>query len=407
MFALRFRAYGRRHYVTLGSKAEGWTQARAEDELDAVLDAVSRGVWAPTERVGRRDPLFEAFVWEWWATKHLEFVPHTRAAYKSELRNHLIPFFGHHRLSQITAREVDRYRAHKLEEGRISPAYINTTLTRLGQVLDVAIDYGLINHNPARGRRRRLKVLRTPSVYLDSVEQIVAMLDAATELDARTAARTKGRRALIATLMFAGLRSNEVCALSWRDVDLTGRRITVREAKTPAGAREIELLPLLYDELVAYRDACAPVQVDDPVFTTATGRRRTKDNLRQRVMVPVVQRADELLIARGQQPLAPGITAHKLRHTFASILIACGEDPAHVMRQLGHTDPHLTLRVYTHEMSRRPGERARLEALVEHGERAPSGTRSGPSTATNRRDPHGRGWFRTTDLSRVKRALSH
>ena len=30
VFALRFRAYGRRQYVTLGSVDEGWTRAKAE-----------------------------------------------------------------------------------------------------------------------------------------------------------------------------------------------------------------------------------------------------------------------------------------------------------------------------------------------------------------------------------------
>jgi integrase len=58
------------------------------------------------------------------------------------------------------------------------------------------------------------------------------------------------------------------------------------------------------------------------------------------------------------------VTPHKLRHTSASILVACGEDPASVMAQLGHTDPKFTLRVYTHLMRRDPTERARLKALV-------------------------------------------
>jgi len=62
--------------------------------------------------------------------------------------------------------------------------------------------------------------------------------------------------------------------------------------------------------------------------------------------------------------LPQGVTTHKLRHTFASILIACGEDPASVMAQLGHTDPKFTLRVYTHMMRRGPAERARLKELV-------------------------------------------
>lgn len=63
-------------------------------------------------------------------------------------------------------------------------------------------------------------------------------------------------------------------------------------------------------------------------------------------------------------PLPKGVTTHKLRHTFASTLIACGEDPASVMAQLGHTDPKFTLRVYTHMMRRGPAERTRLKALV-------------------------------------------
>jgi hypothetical protein len=33
VFALRFRAYGRRHFVTLGGAADGWTRAKAEAEL--------------------------------------------------------------------------------------------------------------------------------------------------------------------------------------------------------------------------------------------------------------------------------------------------------------------------------------------------------------------------------------
>ena len=67
----------------------------------------------------------------------------------------------------------------------------------------------------------------------------------------------------------------------------------------------------------------------------------------------------KLLEARGLVPLPKGVTTHKPRHTFASTLIACGEDPASVMAQLGHTDPKFTLRVYTHLDSARgaPGRR--------------------------------------------------
>jgi hypothetical protein len=43
IYALRFRAYGERHYVTLGGVAEGWTRSRAEfRELESAGDLMAR-----------------------------------------------------------------------------------------------------------------------------------------------------------------------------------------------------------------------------------------------------------------------------------------------------------------------------------------------------------------------------
>src|SRR5919108_587677 len=128
---------------------------------------------------------------------------------------------------------------------------------------------------------------------------------------------------------------------------------------------ELPLPPLMRDELAAHKAASPNAGPDDAVFPTATGRARDKDNIRNRVLEPIAKRADELLAERGHPPLPKGLTPHKLRHTFASVLVACGEDPASVIAQLGHTDPKLTLRVYAHVMRRDPPQRARLRALVD------------------------------------------
>ena len=128
-------------------------------------------------------------------------------------------------------------------------------------------------------------------------------------------------------------------------------------------------MPILRDILAAHKASAYRSGPDDLVFPTGTGGRRNKDNLRVSVLLRTFARADELLEERGHVPLPKGLSAHKLRHTFASVLIACGEDPASVMAQIGHTDPTFTLRVYTHAMSRDPAERTRLKALIA-GERA-------------------------------------
>src|SRR5262249_29767335 len=149
--------------------------------------------------------------------------------------------------------------------------------------------------------RRRLKTSKARPVHLDSAEQIQALLDAATALDEAKGSRTSGRRALIATLVFAGLRISEACELRWRDVDLAKGRITVGKAKTDAGAwREIDIRPVLRDELAAYKAGRRDAGFDDLVFTTASGTARDKDNARERVINPVVERANEQIAEKNQ-----------------------------------------------------------------------------------------------------------
>ncbi len=53
-YALRFRAYGERQYLTLGLETEGWNRKRAEEELANVMADVRRGLWTPPTR--RRRP---------------------------------------------------------------------------------------------------------------------------------------------------------------------------------------------------------------------------------------------------------------------------------------------------------------------------------------------------------------
>ena len=68
-WSLPFTANGRRQYVTLGSAREGWTQAKAQDQLERELAAVRLGTWTPREpepaSVVERDPTFHEFASDW------------------------------------------------------------------------------------------------------------------------------------------------------------------------------------------------------------------------------------------------------------------------------------------------------------------------------------------------------
>jgi predicted XRE-type DNA-binding protein len=111
-FALRFRAYGRRQYVTLGAVDDGWTRSKAEEALRHTLADVERGIWRPPEREPvpapeqPADPTFHEFASRWFADNEAGWRPNTRVDYQWQLSNHLLPFFAAHRLSQITIAEV-------------------------------------------------------------------------------------------------------------------------------------------------------------------------------------------------------------------------------------------------------------------------------------------------------------
>jgi integrase len=394
-YALRFRAYGERQYVTLGMQCEGWTKKRAETELQNVLADVRRGTWIAPDRNRRTrvadaesdgGTTFHEFASTWHADRTGEISPNGHAYEEWALRYHLLPYFANWRLSEIDIPAVDDYRRYKVQQGEqrraaietgkpvraengcalkpLSAGSINKTINVLHAILELAVEYGHITSNPATGRRRRLNLPAQRPVHLDTAEQIEAMLDAAGELDRDPRRPTSDRRAIIATLVLAGPRAHELCNLLWRDVDLANGRIHVGRSKTQAGLREISLLPLLRDELAVHKAASYRSDHDDPVFPTGTGGHRDKDNLRNRVLAPVLTRTDELLLEREHAPLPAGVTPHKLRHTFTSILVALGWDPALVMAALGHADPRLTLRVYAHVMRRGTDERERLVGFV-------------------------------------------
>jgi integrase len=388
-YSIRFRFNGARIFETLGTDAEGWDHRRAQEALDDRLAEVRLGSYVPP-RPGRRDALtpegaepdFHTFASLWFAAKRPELAESTADVYLWHLRDHLLPYWQHHRLSEITIAAVDEFRHFKVNERDrmaaakergepidhrpLSNETINKLLVRLGQILDAAEERELIARNPMRvnARNRKLKVNRPQRSYLDSARQITALLDAAGELDraARADHRHLARRAMFAALVYSGMRLSELLALRWRDVDLADGWLYVGRSKTDAGVRRIKIRPALRDALLELR-ASRQLAADALVFGTITGKQHSQSNVR-RMMRNVVDRANERLQHAREAPLPP-LSPHSLRRTFASVMFALGESIPVVMADGGWAEPKTPLTVYGHAMRRDEGENDRLRALVE------------------------------------------
>jgi integrase len=371
-FGLRFRALGKRRYVTASTS----TRAEAEIELQNILADVRRGLWRPpAEPVApeaEHDPTFHEFASEWLARRKQEGLRgKTITDLRWSLVNHLLPFFAEHRLSQITPREVKRYTTAKLAERNeiesrreafearkaaavargekftertptrsMSNSSINHTLRHLAQILEDAVDDDLLAANPATGKRRRLKAAKPARPWVEP-EQLPALLDAA----------SSSGRLLLEILAGGGLRIGEALSLRWQHVELGAGTLHVVDAKTPKGVREVHLTPALRETLTLAR-ADADPKPDAYVIATSTGRKHNPSNLRRDVLAPAVKAANEQLQLDGIAPIGR-VTFHSLRRTYASLRCACSDDVRYTADQLGHEDPRFTLRVYAQATKRR------------------------------------------------------
>jgi integrase len=180
---------------------------------------------------------------------------------------------------------------------------------------------------------------------------------------------TGPRRAIIATLGLAGPRVTELCLLRARHLDLDKGKIYVRDAKTPAGVRVIDIRPRLHDELASYQSSRPARDMEEPAFPTRNGTARTKDTVRARVILPVLRRANELRAQSGVPPIRAHVTPHTLRRTYITFMLAAGFDLPYVQDQVGHADPSTTLRIYAQVIRRPDRDQLRAEARALFGER--------------------------------------
>jgi integrase len=370
-YYMRFKALGEQWDLN----ADTADQSRARARLDEILDQVKRDTWVPPQAIKPKvritEPTFGQFASDvWWPDISSQLGVKGQIDYQWQLEKHLRPYFGEMFLSEIDIKAVDAYRNHKVSEDRLGTTSINKTITRLGQILDLAMEHhpGVLPANPARGKRRRLPPITPRRSFLEA-DQVLVVLDAAGALDieARADRQRIGRRAMMATLMLAGLRVGELCELLRSDVDLAGGKLYVREkpdtegkAKTEAGVRVIPISGFLHDELTAYL-----AQAIDSrwMFPTATGNQRDVDNLRNRTHNVVIKRANQMLAREGRPLIQEGLTPHGLRRTFITLLLEAGENIRLVMAWAGHTDPSVTMKIYAQVLSR-PGSRRKAQELL-------------------------------------------
>lgn len=249
---------------------------------------------------------------------------------ESVLRVHLLPVLGAKRLDEITDSDVQRL---KVDLGERAASTVNNTLTVLRRLLQVAIEWNVIEAMPCR--IRLLPRPKQEAAYWDFAEYERLLVKAAVV--------SPTAHMLVALGGMAGLRMGEMIGLRWCDVDLDRRRLTVRQndwrgvVDVPKGGRAgvVDLCDRLQSALSAHQVHTRLLSPDGRVLCLPDGSPLTEKRVRV-----LVQRVEDLATL-------PHRGVHCLRHTFGAHLAMRGATPKAIQELMRHADLAMTGR-YTH-----------------------------------------------------------
>lgn len=348
---------GRRRSVPRRARIGKLADLRSRTAARAAADAWLRAQRPQTLEPGPSVTAAEYF--EHYLATHVVLMRvASQRRYRSTIRHHLIPRFGHMRLEEVDVRAIQAW----ISEA--APKHARQTLSGLRaillQILRQALTDKFAAHRiPARSIRLP-KVMRPPRERREiNDRELSLLLDVSEPL----------WRLLWAIMGYAGLRVGEALGLEWQDVLLDQQIIRVRQnavlgrlqpTKTETSRRDIPILPELDAEFRRYRTTQAPA-ARGLIFRSERGTPLRTDNVRARVLRPALARA--------------GVRhsgLHGFRHGLPGRLAAIGASPAVIQRVMRHASLKQT-EEYLHT------ENLDLHAALARARNASSGVPAGPS----------------------------
>jgi len=271
------------------------------------------------------------------------------------IRNHIIPQLGEMDLKQLSTINLQMFFNGKLLNGRIdgkgglSSKSVRDIYTILSASLKQAVDNNLIDKNPCSNIK--IPTDKYNSIRVLSVEEQKLIENAVLHSEHYLSTS-------VILALYTGLRLGEVCALQWKDVDLSNAIL-----KVSSNLQRIKLVP--YNEkkktrLVLGTPKSSSSIRDIPFSRGLCHYLSMKRSLNQSYKFVVCNHEENFVDPRTVQSYFKKVTDqvgiksasfHTLRHTFATRAIEVGMDVKSVSEILGHADISITLKKYVHSLT--------------------------------------------------------
>jgi integrase len=325
-------------------KASGKTKTEAKTKLRELLRDQDDGMPTPPDAYTVKDAV------TYWLSYGLRGRDQaTITNYDTLAKTHILPALGKRKLRELSAEEVDKWLT--AESRKCS----TRTLRLLHSILSRSI-----RHAQARDKVRRNVVLLcdVPTGKKGRASKALTLSQAMAVI---TAAAESRLYAYIVLSLLIGARTEELRALRWRDVDLSGKpevappvppSISVLrsvraggDTKTRRSRRALGMPQRCVDALSALWDnrKCGHTdrgRCDCLVFASRVGTPLDAHNVRR----------DFRKVAEAAGLTAKEWTPRELRHSFVSLLSDDGMPIEHIARLVGHTSTAVTETVYRQQI---------------------------------------------------------
>ena len=336
-------------HVVIGAKPDGGPQrktiyAKTIRELEEKAAELRRQVGKGTVVQGGSISVND---WgqEWLSAYKSGVSGKTYSMYKSTLTAHIIPSIGRMRLKDVRPFHLQQLITSM--QGKKLTRTINHTVLTLKQMFKRAVENNLLERNP-------VDLIDAPKRHKPTKRALTAEERASFE----AAPLPPIERAFLLMLMYTGLRRGEVLALTWSDINMQAKTVSVSKTwssdgnkawikpspKSAAGNRDVPMPESLYDTIEALRSTAT----SDFLFPSSKGTLMS-ETVYRRFWVRI---ADALNTSLGgtsaQRVLRSDVTPHIFRHTYATMLFYAGIDIKTAQYLLGHSSITMTLDIYTH-----------------------------------------------------------
>jgi integrase len=348
---VRFAWQGRRHSFNLGVPPTRENVRAAERKMARVFRDIDLGIFELrhhfVEPANGMRLTFASYAASW--LERLPLSKSTRAGYRAATQDIWIPAFGDRHPAHIGPAEIRNIMCDRLDE--VSARTIKSSLIPLRAIFNAAIEEGLLDRSPM-ATIRNLKVehdLPDPFSRRE-METILGYL------------RDHEPEQVWNWYEFAfmtGVRPSEQIALRWEDVDWDGGAIRVQRARVRGEVKSTKNYRVR-DVMLSDRARAVLLRQQPHSFDRGHGTSIFLNPVTKRAW-PDVQ--DQRKMYFHPALSATGIrkrNAYNTRHTYATVALMGGVNPAFISRQLGHSDPGVTFKHYARWID---GSEAQVEAL--------------------------------------------